>query len=171
MLASFYIDISKLRSKRGLNTKKPNVWATLPMNLEIETLSSLGHNSIGMIAQHWSYHPCRVDISYLAWISFSRSVICSLVMLLTRCNANAKREIKHGCILYDKQMHCKIKSILSSLNPRQASSWWTILHAMSETKTSGSCKTHVHHYLDKVRQAPSTCTYEMHLYDKAIIWR
>ena len=60
----------------------------------------------------------------------------------------------------------KFKSILSSLNPWQASSWWTILHAMSETKTTGSCKTHVHYYLDKVRQAPSICTYEMHLYDK-----
>ena len=52
--------------------KKPNVWATLPMNLEIETLSSIGRGSIGMKAQHWSYHLCRVDISYLAWISFSK---------------------------------------------------------------------------------------------------
>ena len=31
--------------------KKPNVWATLPMNLEIETLSSIGRGSIGMKAQ------------------------------------------------------------------------------------------------------------------------
>ena len=52
--------------------KKPNVWATLPMNLEIETLSSIGRDSIGMKAQHWSYHPCRDDMSYLAWISFSK---------------------------------------------------------------------------------------------------
>ena len=53
-------------------TQKPNVWATLPMNLEIETLSSIGRDSIGMKAQHWSYHPFRDDISYLAWISFSK---------------------------------------------------------------------------------------------------
>ena len=53
-------------------TQKPNVWATLPMNLEIETLSSIGHGSIGMRAQYWSYHPYRDDISYLAWISFSK---------------------------------------------------------------------------------------------------
>ena len=72
VLASFYINIGKLRSKRGFKHKKPNVWATLPMNLEIETLGSIGRGSIGMKAQHWSYHPCRVDISYLAWISFSK---------------------------------------------------------------------------------------------------
>ena len=72
VLASFYINIGKLRSKRGFKHKKPNVWATLPMNIEIETLSSIGRGSIGMKAQHWSYHPCRVDISYLAWISFSK---------------------------------------------------------------------------------------------------
>ena len=77
-------------------------------------------------------------------------------MLLTWCNANAKREIKYGCILYDKAHALQeFKFILSSLNPWQVSSWWTILHAMSETKTTSSCKTHVHHYLDKVRQAPS----------------
>ena len=102
----------------------------------------------------------------------SRSVICSLVMLLTWCNANARLENKHGCILYDKHMHYKNLNLSCQV--------WTlgkllhdepILHAMSETKTTGSCKTHVHHYLDKVKQAPSTCTYEMHLYDKAIIWR
>ena len=72
VLASFYINIGKLRSKRDLNTKPKNVWATLPMNLEIESLSSIGRGSIGMKAQHWSYHLCRVDISYLAWISFSK---------------------------------------------------------------------------------------------------
>ena len=70
VLASFYINIGKLRSKRGLKHKKPNVWATLPMNFEIETLSSIGRGSIGMKAQHWSYHPYGVDISYLAWIFF-----------------------------------------------------------------------------------------------------
>ena len=76
VLATFYINIGKLRSKRGFKHKKPNVWATLPMNLEIETLSSIGRDSIGMKAQHWSYHPCRDDISYLAWISFSK---CDLI--------------------------------------------------------------------------------------------
>ena len=72
-----------------------------------------------------------------------------------------------------RQAHAlqKFKSILSSLNPRQASSWWTILHAMSETKTTGSCKTHVHHYLDMVRQAPSNCTYEMLYIWNASIWQ
>ena len=125
------------------------------MNLEIETLSSLGHDSIGMKVQHWSYHPCGVDISYLAWISFSK---CDLLP----CDATnvmqcyARQEFKYECMLYDKQNALQeFKSILSNLNPWQASSWWTILHAMSETKTTGSCKTHVYHYLDKVRQALS----------------
>jgi len=72
VLASFYINISKLRSKWGFKHKKPNAWATLPINLKIETLSSIGRDSIGMKAQHWYYHSCGDDISYLAWISFSK---------------------------------------------------------------------------------------------------
>ena len=71
-------------------TQKPNVWATLSMNLEIETLSSIGRDSKGMKTQHWSYHPCRDDISYLAWISFSK---CDLLpcyatnMMQCQCKA------------------------------------------------------------------------------------
>jgi len=70
-----------------------------------KTLSSIGHGSIGMKAQHWSYHPCRDDISYLAWISFSKCDLlpCDATNVM-QCQCNAR--IKHGCILYDKHMHC-----------------------------------------------------------------
>ena len=62
----------QIKIQARFKTQKPNIWATLPMNLEIETLSSMGRGSIGMKAQNWSYHSCRDDISYLAWISFSK---------------------------------------------------------------------------------------------------
>ena len=75
------------------------------MNLEIETLSSIGRDSIGMKAQHWSHHPYRDDISYLAWISFSK---CDLIPCdaTNEMQCQCKARIKHGCILYDKHMHC-----------------------------------------------------------------
>jgi hypothetical protein len=138
-----------------------------PMNLEIETLSSLGHDSIGMNAQHWSYHSCWVDISYLAWISFSKGdlLLCDATNMMQCC---AKWESKHEWMLYDKQnalrklnLSCQVWTLVKFPHDEPNYMPW------AKQGTTSSCKTHVHHYLDKVRQVPSKCTYEMLLYDKA----
>ena len=75
-----------MKSQAIKSLKKRECMSHLPMNLEIETLSLLGHGSIGMNAQHLSYHSCWVVKTYWACMTFSERDI-SFVMLLTQCNA------------------------------------------------------------------------------------
>ena len=106
MLASFYINLGKKRSKRGLNTKTKCTshfaYELRDLNFRFDRTWLNRHESTTLILSllwRW-YFIFSMNIFLEVWF-------CSLVMLLTWCNANAKREIKHGCILYDKHMHCK----------------------------------------------------------------
>ena len=78
----------------------------LPMNLEIEPLSSLGHDSIDMKAQHLSYHSCWVVKTYWACMTFSKSDF-SFVMLLTQCNAMQRRNLNLNACYMTSTMHYK----------------------------------------------------------------
>ena len=75
-----------MKSQAIKSLKKWECMSHLAMNLEIEPLSSLGLDSIGMKAQYLSYHPCWVVKTYWACMTFSKCDF-SFVMSLTQYNA------------------------------------------------------------------------------------
>ena len=138
----------------------------------IKSLKTGMYESFAYELRDWNFKFARTWLNRHESTTFVLSLLLSCQNILSMydilwawyllCDATnamqcyARQELNMNAIYMTRRMHCKkFKSILSSLNPRQASSWWTQLHAMSETRTTGSCKTHVHYYVDKVRQAPS----------------
>ena len=155
---------------QAIKSLKRECMSHLPMNLEIETLSSLGHDSIGMKAQHLSYHSCWVVKTYWACMTFSKRDF-SFCDATNAMQCYARQELNMNAIYMTRRMHCKkFKSILSSLNPRQASSWWTFLHAMSETKDLPAHAKPMFITILTRLDKPLICTYEMQLYNKVITW-